>query len=121
MKTEIKIIRYTDPGHGWLRVTLKMLVKLGIADKITPFSYVRTVYAYLEEDVDATLFLDTLKAKGKTVTYVERHTNRFSRIRNYASYGFTAPATASAVVTDSVSAPAADVVDTQADSTPELA
>jgi hypothetical protein len=88
MKTEIKLISYTDPSHGWLRVPLKMLVKLGIADKISPFSYVRTVYAYLEEDVDAALFLKTLEAKGKTVKFVTRHTNRYSRIRNYDSYTF---------------------------------
>jgi hypothetical protein len=87
MKTEIKLISYTDPGHGWLRVPLKMLAKLSIADKISPFSYVRTVYAYLEEDLDAPLFLETLKNSGKTVKFVTRHTNRMSRIRNYTPFG----------------------------------
>lgn len=88
MKTEIKLISYTDPSHGWLRVPLKMLAKLGIADKISSFSYVRTVYAYLEEDLDAPLFLEALKNSGKTVKFVERNTNRVSRIRNYTPYGF---------------------------------
>jgi len=87
MKTEIKLISYTDPGHGWLRVPLKMLAKLGIADKISPFSYVRTEYAYLEEDLDASLFLEALRARGKTVKFVERNTNRMSRIRNYTPFG----------------------------------
>lgn len=95
MKTEIKLISYTDPSHGWLRVPLKMLAKLGIADKISPFSYVRTVYAYLEEDLDAPLFLETLKNSGKTVKFVERNTNRVSRIRNYTPYQFQSPVSTS--------------------------
>ena len=50
---------YEDPGHGWLRVPTLELVKLGIADKITPCSYIHPSgkWAYLEEDCDLTTFL----------------------------------------------------------------
>lgn len=48
---------YEDPGHGWLRVPVAELVELGIADKITPCSYLNGEYAYLEEDGDMTMFL----------------------------------------------------------------
>jgi hypothetical protein len=48
-----------DPGHGWLEVPVTELQALGIADKISGYSYVsrdgRT--AYLEEDCDATKFI----------------------------------------------------------------
>ena len=47
---------FTDPGHGWLRVSLKELTP--IQDTITPYSYMRGKYAYLEEDSDAAKFLD---------------------------------------------------------------
>ena len=32
---------YSDPGHAWVKVSRKLLVKLGIADKITLYSYQR--------------------------------------------------------------------------------
>jgi len=65
-------IFFEDPGHGWLRVPLKEVEP--IADKISPYSYMRGKYAYLEEDCDAWTFLKykfgispsfgDLKAKG---------------------------------------------------------
>ena len=54
---------YEDPGHGWLEVPMTELVELGIADVITPCSYMTRDYvaphklAYLEEDCDLTTFL----------------------------------------------------------------
>lgn len=86
MKAKITLLYYTDPGHGWLRVPLKTLTKLGIADKITSFSYKRTEYAYLEEDQDMTTFLLAMNEKGVEVALKNRNTNRESRIRKYESY-----------------------------------
>jgi hypothetical protein len=53
----------TDPAHGWLTVSLAELQDLGIADDISPFSYISTSkgVAYLEEDCDALRFI---RAKG---------------------------------------------------------
>ena len=53
----------TDPAHGWLTVSLAELQDLGIADDISPFSYINTSkgVAYLEEDCDALRFI---RAKG---------------------------------------------------------
>ena len=48
---------YEDPGHGWLKVPMEHLVKLGIADKITSCSYRDDTHAYLEEDCDLSMFL----------------------------------------------------------------
>ena len=84
--TTVKLLSYTDPGHGWLRVPHRMLKKLGISALITPYSYMRTDYAYLEEDQDMTTFILAMDRAGKTVEFVNRNTNRQSRIRNYASY-----------------------------------
>jgi hypothetical protein len=85
-KTTIKLLSYSDSGHGWLRVPHKMLAKLSISALITPFSYMRTEYAYLEEDVDMTTFMNAIERAGKTVVFVPRNTNRESRIRKYSSY-----------------------------------
>ena len=77
---------YSDGGHGWGKVRRSLLVKLGIADKISGYSYERKEYAYLEEDCDATLLLNTLDKAGISYKIVHTHTNKRSRIRNYNCY-----------------------------------
>lgn len=54
-----KVKWFSDPGHGWLRVPLEQIVELGIKDDVSPFSYMDETYAYLEEDQDATHWLNT--------------------------------------------------------------
>lgn len=48
---------YTDDGHGWLRVDKGMLSKLGIAERISEYSYMNGSNVYLEEDVDAGIYI----------------------------------------------------------------
>lgn len=55
---------YEDPYHGWMRVPKKDLVALGIADKISEFSFMDGDYAYLEEDVDFGILLDAMRQMG---------------------------------------------------------
>ena len=38
---------YEDAGHAWMKVKKDLLHKMGIADKITAYSYERGEYAYL--------------------------------------------------------------------------
>ena len=80
---------YSDPGHGWLKVDLKILNLMAIAHKISHFSYVRGNYAYLEEDVDAGIFINAYeKLYGSRPVLKEGSVcaNRESRIRNYYRY-----------------------------------
>ena len=88
MKIAHKVYKfYSDAGHGWLCVSKKKLVKLGIADKVSGFSYVRNDNVFLEEDVDAPLFLNEMKKHG--FSYDIKHlptTNKTSKIRGYKSY-----------------------------------
>lgn len=86
MKANITLLYYTDPGHGWLRVPLKTLNRVGLTDKISEYSYMRTDYAYLEEDNDMSLFMITMKERGVEITLKNRNTNRESRIRNYQNF-----------------------------------
>ncbi len=64
--TNKKVVRkfHQDPGHGWICVKISELEALGIADKITEFSYMRKQSAYLEEDTDYTTYLNALKSRG---------------------------------------------------------
>jgi hypothetical protein len=92
-----KIYRFIeDPGHAWLEVTLSELLELGIAHKISSFSYTTgprptagaTALVYLEEDVDAPLFIE---AKGwEPWRITERHVVEVFQdptfVRNLAPY-----------------------------------
>ncbi len=77
---------YNDPGHGWLRVPVKKLEELGIANEISHLSYRKGQYAYLEEDKDARIFTDTLASKDVEIEYNEHHSENRSSIRNYDPY-----------------------------------
>jgi len=81
-----KYMFFQDPGHGWVKVAQKELEKLGIADKISAYSYRRRDSVYLEEDCDLEKFLQAKQARGEGVEVVERHTDRQSKIRSYRSY-----------------------------------
>jgi hypothetical protein len=48
---------HIDPGHGWLEVPMEELRDLGIADKISHYSYRDGDTAYLEEDCDTAVFV----------------------------------------------------------------
>ncbi len=52
-----------DPGHGWIGVPLSELVELGIADKVTSFSYQDGNLIWLEEDCDMSTWLHALAEK----------------------------------------------------------
>lgn len=88
-------MKYTftaDAGHGWLRVSMVELYLLDIHEKITPYSYRKRDYAYLEEDCDVHTFL-TAKVRNEPFTewWVKNVTTRHCRrshIRGYDHYTF---------------------------------
>ena len=78
---------YSDPGHGWVKVPKRLLHDLQIADAITPYSYMRGVFAFLEEDCDLSTFHKAMEARGVTPKYKGSCTAYArSKIRNYESY-----------------------------------
>ena len=82
----MKFDYYADPGHEWLKVPHSLLAKLGIADKITMYSYTRSNYAYLEGDCDCVTFKQAMDAAGKTVEIRSHYSDRRSKIRSYNHY-----------------------------------
>ena len=62
---------HQDGGHGWLCVKRSELEALGIADRITPFSYQKNQSVYLEEDLDYTTYHDALKQRGIELEQVD--------------------------------------------------
>jgi len=80
----MKIKFYSDPGHGWGAVKRKVLIELGILDKISGFSYQKGQTVYLEEDLDLATLTTALALKGIIVSYTEKNSpHKYSPIRNY--------------------------------------
>ena len=82
------VTMYSDPSHGWAKVRKDVLVNLGIADKITRYSYARGEYAYLEEDCDLTTLCMALNERDTRVKFVEKRSERDSKIRSYERYEY---------------------------------
>lgn len=81
---------YSDPAHGWLRVPIEWLVELGIYESISVYSYISDSgkWVYLEEDLDALMFIDayTITRFHKPMIEYQTPANQRSRIRSYRSY-----------------------------------
>lgn len=73
---------YEDPGHAWLAVKRAELVKLGILNKISHYSYQKGDTVYLEEDCDASTFFAVKRDKGEEVKFIEVFQEN-TPIRNY--------------------------------------
>lgn len=76
---------YSDPGHGWLAVEKNLLVKMGIADKISEYSYMKGETAYLEEDCDAAIFIKEYKRLGNEFRHISVYHEK-TPIRSYPRY-----------------------------------
>ena len=77
---------FQDPGHGWVKVPIKILEELGIEKKISTYSYYRNGNAYLEEDGDLSLFMSRMRETKNETIFEGFFTNGTSKIRNYEYY-----------------------------------
>ena len=88
MKT-LTLNYYQDAGHGWVKIKLSMLQKLGIIDQISTYSYVRKDNIYLEEDCDLGRLYEALDKAGITLKLKEFCARKKkSKIRSYDSFNF---------------------------------
>lgn len=85
MKTKI-MHSYIDPGHGWVKAPRKLLEKLGIERDISPCSYQRGEFTYLEEDCDAPRLFAAMRNSGTEPAHKFHYTDRTSKIRGYESF-----------------------------------
>ena len=81
---------HSDPGHAWVKVPKAFLAKIigsNWRSVFTPFSYERGDYVYLEEDDDASRFVNWCRANSIEPVFKEASTGaatKRSRIRTYA-------------------------------------
>jgi len=76
---------HADPGHAWLAVKRKELIRLGIINQISSYSYQKGGTVYLEEDCDAGLFMDAKKKVGEPIEIKETYKEN-TPIRNYPNF-----------------------------------
>lgn len=76
----------SDPGHGWIEVPRKLLVLLNISDKISGFSYQDAHKVYLEEDRDASFFLNAFRKEFGEEPLLEEIYQENTFIRDLESF-----------------------------------
>lgn len=88
MSNTVKIVFFSDPSHGWGRVPRNLLTELGIADRISEFSYQDQDYVYLEEDCDLPRVISALHAAGldEEIVYTDDRTGEARSIRRLPRY-----------------------------------
>ena len=84
---KLTLIHYQDPAHGWIKCSIGLLYGLGIADKISRYSYRRNESVYIEEDGDFYTLLSAAEIQGLDIVLRSKHTDKYSRIRSYKQYG----------------------------------
>ena len=77
---------YNDPGHAWAKVSIDTLKRLGLINQISSYSYINKNHAYLEEDCDLSLLLNTLDQLNIRYKLKHNYANKSSKIRNYDYY-----------------------------------
>lgn len=75
---------YSDPAHGWLKVSWKDLKDLGMtARDFSAYSFLDKNGMFLEEDRDASTFLNRYQSvTGKTPKLKESVSTKSSKIRS---------------------------------------
>lgn len=77
---------YSDAGHGWLAVKRELLEQFGLLSKVTHYSYQKGETVYLEEDCDASLFIEYLMANNIAYGITQIAACEYSRIRSYPRF-----------------------------------
>ena len=81
--------KYDDAAHGWLKVAVRELKNLGIADEISNYSYLSPSgkWAYLEEDMDLATFFNAYVAEHSKEPEIKYNCGlERSHIRSYPMY-----------------------------------
>jgi len=80
-RTTRKLTFHADRGHGWLEIPATDVHAL----HLTPsnYSYIKGDKVYLEEDCDATAYLERAKSAGWKINITEKYTDTDSVITTY--------------------------------------
>lgn len=82
---------HADPGHGWLEVSAEQIAEVGLKPtSFSHFSYRRGSKYFLEEDVDASLFIAAFERifPKLDIKYVEHFSDNRSFVRDLERIDF---------------------------------
>jgi len=82
----MKLFAKVDPSRSWIKVPINLLDKLGITDKISRSSYRRGSHAYLDEDLDWTIFGRAMEENFLTYGIECEYSDQYSPIRQYQPF-----------------------------------
>lgn len=86
MKKTIKVTHIDTGGHGYLSVSKKDILLVGLdTSEISGYSGMNFKRVYLEEDLDASLFMDRAKKNGFQVIVKQGYNLNFSIHHNYVA------------------------------------
>jgi len=77
---------HSDPGHAWLEVDVEDLKKFNIDKDISNYSYINGNRVYLEEDLDASIYVRALEKNKISYSFNEISYNEDCFIRNFHHY-----------------------------------
>jgi hypothetical protein len=79
---EANLTLHKDGGHGWLKVSKDFFNRTNLTIKnISSYSYQDNDNYYLEEDLDATLYIRNLEAEGIKINLSFKDDGDYSPIR----------------------------------------
>lgn len=79
----MKLTKYNDPSHGWLKISQKQYRTIMGDQMPSRFSYAKGEFFYLEEDCDLQFFLKEATKQGCEISFAEKTSSKRSKIRNY--------------------------------------
>jgi hypothetical protein len=82
--TNMNVVFHYDSGHGWLAARKEQVVVTGLSPKsFTSCSYIDSEGTlYLEQDLDATTFVNAAKTLGLNLIISSVDDGEYSKIRN---------------------------------------
>ncbi len=82
----MKYTLHIDAGHAWLEVLKSELIKYGVADKISNYSYQKDDKAFLEEDCDMATFCRAINPDASNLSFKEIYHGNTAPIRYMEKY-----------------------------------
>lgn len=85
---KLKLTHIDTGGHGYLSVSKEIIKELGLVDEISGYSGMNQTRVFLEEDCDASLFIDRAKERGYEVEVKSSYNPKHKCTHNYNPIAF---------------------------------
>jgi len=83
---KLTISYYRDHQSGWFKVPVSLIRDLRIENKISPKSFIRKGYAYVDDKIDARLLFDVANQESIMLNVRMHFSNKSSKIRSYEPF-----------------------------------